>query len=213
VLLAHPQCLAHGLTLTAATTIVWYSPTPSLEIYEQANARIRRVGQQEKQLFLHLQSSAVERKVYGLLRSKQRTQDAFLEMIKTSLNGEQDMPKSNGQVPTTEALDKRIDQYLKIRKKIDEVEAGLSKLVQCKTRLDGELQAFLDANKLKSVRTTGGVLVTSSVRYSAKLEDPDIFMNYVMKHGHTILWSRASAEAPHRGTCGAATGVSNRGKP
>jgi SNF2 family DNA or RNA helicase len=89
VLLAHPGCVHHGLTLTAATTIIWYSPTYSLDIYEQANARIRRVGQQHKQLFLHLQSSPIERKVYQMLRSKQRTQDAFLEMIKTSMaNGE-----------------------------------------------------------------------------------------------------------------------------
>jgi len=91
VLLAHPACVHHGLTLTAATTIIWYSPVTSLDIYEQANARIRRVGQKEKQLFLHLQSSQIERKVYQMLRTKQRTQDAFLEMIKTSMangNGE-----------------------------------------------------------------------------------------------------------------------------
>jgi SNF2 family DNA or RNA helicase len=89
VLLAHPQCVHHGLTLTAATTIIWYSPVASLDIYEQANARIRRVGQKHKQLFLHLQSSQIERKVYQMLRNKQRTQDAFLEMIKTSMtNGE-----------------------------------------------------------------------------------------------------------------------------
>jgi SNF2 family DNA or RNA helicase len=84
VLLAHPQCVHHGITLTAATTTIWYSPICSLEIYEQANARIRRIGQKNKQLFLHLQSSQVERKVYAMLRNKQRTQDAFLEMIKTS---------------------------------------------------------------------------------------------------------------------------------
>ena len=89
VLLAHPQCIHHGLTLTAASTIIWYSPVCSLDIYEQANARIRRVGQKEKQLFLHLQSTQIERKVYDMLRRKQRTQDAFLEMIKTSAsNGE-----------------------------------------------------------------------------------------------------------------------------
>ena len=89
VLLAHPQCVHHGLTLTAATTIIWYSPVCSLDIYEQANARIRRVGQKHKQLFLHLQSSQIERKVYEMLRTKQRTQDAFLEMIKTStVNGD-----------------------------------------------------------------------------------------------------------------------------
>lgn len=84
VLLAHPGCIHHGVTLTAATAIVWYSPVTSLEIYEQANARIRRVGQKQKQLFLHIQSTAVERRVYGLLRAKQKLQDEFLQLIKTS---------------------------------------------------------------------------------------------------------------------------------
>jgi len=89
VLLAHPQCVHHGVTLTTATTIIWYSPVCSLDVYEQANARIRRVGQKHKQLFLHLKSSQIEGKVYQMLRNKQRTQDAFLEMIKTSMtNGE-----------------------------------------------------------------------------------------------------------------------------
>lgn len=81
VLLAHPQCLAHGLTLTAADTTIWFSPTSSLEIYEQANARIRRVGQRHKQQFIHLQGTPVERKIYALLRNKQRVQDKLLDML------------------------------------------------------------------------------------------------------------------------------------
>ena len=88
VLLAHPQTVHHGLTLTAATTIVWYSPVTSLEVYEQACARIRRPGQKHKQLFLHLQSTTVEQKVYGMLRQKQRVQDEFLQMIKTAMTVE-----------------------------------------------------------------------------------------------------------------------------
>lgn len=81
VLLAHPQCLAHGITLTAANTIVWFAPVTSLEIYEQANARIRRVGQRHKQLILHLQSTPVERKIYKLLQNNQQVQDSFLGMF------------------------------------------------------------------------------------------------------------------------------------
>ena len=65
VLLAHPQCVHHGLTLTAATTIVWYAPVTSLEIYEQANARIRSVGQKHHQQFLHLQSTVWKGKSMG----------------------------------------------------------------------------------------------------------------------------------------------------
>lgn len=86
VLLAHPQCLAHGITLTTANTIVWFAPVTSLEIYEQANARIRRVGQKHKQLVLHLQSTPVERKIYKLLQNNQQVQDAFLAMFADETN-------------------------------------------------------------------------------------------------------------------------------
>lgn len=81
VLLAHPACLAHGLTLTAADTIIWYMPITSLDIYDQANARITRVGQKHKQKIIHLQSTAVERKIYGLLRAKSNVQDQLLDML------------------------------------------------------------------------------------------------------------------------------------
>lgn len=81
VLLAHPQCLAHGITLTTANVIVWFAPVVSLEIYEQANARIRRIGQKHRQLILHLQSTPVERKIYKLLQDNQQVQDAFLDMF------------------------------------------------------------------------------------------------------------------------------------
>jgi SNF2 family DNA or RNA helicase len=81
VLLAHPECVAHGLTLTAADQIIWYQPITSLEIYEQANARITRVGQHHKQKILHLQSTPVEKRIYGLLRSKQKVQNMLLEML------------------------------------------------------------------------------------------------------------------------------------
>lgn len=84
VLLAHPQCLAHGITLTAADTVIWFGPVTSLEIYDQANHRIRRVGQKHKQLFLHLQSTPVEKKIYKLLANKQRVQDQLLGLFEAS---------------------------------------------------------------------------------------------------------------------------------
>ena len=34
IILAHPQCLAHGITLTAADTVIWFAPVMSLEIYD-----------------------------------------------------------------------------------------------------------------------------------------------------------------------------------
>jgi len=62
VIVAHPQTMAHGLTLTAANTVVWYSPAPSLEVYLQANARVTRPSQTFKQLIVHLEASAIERR-------------------------------------------------------------------------------------------------------------------------------------------------------
>lgn len=81
VLVAHPQCVAHGLTLTVSDHIIWYMPITSLEIFEQANARITRVGQKHKQRVTMLQSTQVERKIYSLLQRKQKIQDTLLELL------------------------------------------------------------------------------------------------------------------------------------
>jgi SNF2 family DNA or RNA helicase len=80
-LVAHPRCLSHGLTLTAADTIVWFGPPTSAETYDQANARIRRVGQKHKQLFVHLSSTPIERAVYKLLTDRIMQQDSFLHLL------------------------------------------------------------------------------------------------------------------------------------
>ena len=81
VLAAHPQCMSHGLTLTSADTIIWFAPTTSLEIFEQANARIRRVGQRNKQQILMFQATKAERKIYATLRTKQKVQNMLLDMF------------------------------------------------------------------------------------------------------------------------------------
>ena len=81
VLVAHPQTMAHGLTLTAANTIVWAAPTMSLEIYEQANARITRPGQKDHAHIIHIQSSKAEQQVYARLRKKAKMQGALLELF------------------------------------------------------------------------------------------------------------------------------------
>ena len=86
VLVAHPQVAAHGLTLTAANTIVWWSPTTSAEIYEQACGRIRRPGQDMRCCIVHIENSAVERKVYRSLQEKGNVQGALLQMFRDITN-------------------------------------------------------------------------------------------------------------------------------
>lgn len=82
VLVAQPATISHGLTLTAASTIVWYSAITSNDIYEQACARITRPGQKLQQYIIHLQGTEVERKIYKRLQNKQKVQDSLLTMIK-----------------------------------------------------------------------------------------------------------------------------------
>ncbi len=83
ILVAHPATMAHGLTLTAADTIVWAAPITSLEIYEQANARITRPGQTEHAHIIHVMSTRVEEQVYARLRRKARMQGALLELFES----------------------------------------------------------------------------------------------------------------------------------
>ena len=82
VLVANAATMSHGLTLTAATTIVWYAPVHSNEVYEQACARVRRPGQTRTTVIVHIAGSDVERRVYKRLADKQSMQGLLLDMMK-----------------------------------------------------------------------------------------------------------------------------------
>jgi SNF2 family DNA or RNA helicase len=70
VLIIQPQAASHGLTLTAANTIIWYAPVTSVETYLQANARINRPGQKNAMTIVHIKGSEVESRVYKMLTGK-----------------------------------------------------------------------------------------------------------------------------------------------
>lgn len=82
VLVAHPKCMSHGLTLTEASVIVWYIPTDDNEVYEQANERITRPGQTRNQFVIGLEGSEVERRMYRRLQEKGKLQGLLLDMMK-----------------------------------------------------------------------------------------------------------------------------------
>lgn len=89
VMLAHPQTVHHGLTLTAADTNIWYLPTANLEQFEQANRRIRRIGQKHKQQLLMMSATPVETRLYRILHGKKITQDQLLALLEEA-SGEND---------------------------------------------------------------------------------------------------------------------------
>lgn len=82
VLVAQPAAMSHGLTLTAASTIVWYAPVASNGTYEQANARITRPGQKLNQLIAHIEGSPIERKIYERLQQRGSMQGLLLSLLK-----------------------------------------------------------------------------------------------------------------------------------
>ena len=70
VLVLQPATVAHGITLTRADTVVFWSPVMSVEVYIQCIARIDRVGQKNKMTVVHLQGSAIEKRMYAMLQGK-----------------------------------------------------------------------------------------------------------------------------------------------
>ena len=84
VIVAQPGAMSHGLTLTAANTIVWFAPITSNETYLQANARITRPGQKVSQLIVMIEGTVMERRYYQRLKDKQKVQGLFLEMVRES---------------------------------------------------------------------------------------------------------------------------------
>ena len=86
VLVIQPQAAAHGVTLTAANTVVWWGPTSSLETYAQANARVHRSGQDHKCTVVQLQGSAVEKRVYTLLDNRIDVHAKMVDLYKELLD-------------------------------------------------------------------------------------------------------------------------------
>jgi SNF2 family DNA or RNA helicase len=82
VIVANSGTLSHGLTLTAANTIIWMCPIHSNETYMQANARVTRPGQKLNTLIVNIEATELERKIYARLQGKEKTQGILLDLVK-----------------------------------------------------------------------------------------------------------------------------------
>ena len=89
MLLAHPAGAGHGLNLQAGGhIIVWFGLTWSLELYQQANARLYRQGQQEAVIIHHLiAEGTMDSRVLESLQGKKDVQDDLMEALKVKYGG------------------------------------------------------------------------------------------------------------------------------
>ena len=87
VLLAHPASAGHGLNLQEGGNIlIWYGLPWSLELYEQANARLFRQGQKNTVYIYHiLTKDTHDQDVLAALNRKHVTQEALLKALKARI--------------------------------------------------------------------------------------------------------------------------------
>lgn len=88
ILLCHPASTGHGLNLQQGGHItVWFGLTWSLELYQQANARLSRPGQKESVIINHIVCrNTIDERVMDALHTKDEGQSALLTALKGYLN-------------------------------------------------------------------------------------------------------------------------------
>lgn len=83
----HPASAGHGLNLqSGGSTLIWFSLTWSLELYQQTNARLHRQGQKDTVVIHHIiAKGTIDEDVMSALRKKEKTQSALIDAVKARL--------------------------------------------------------------------------------------------------------------------------------
>jgi len=88
VLIIQPKAASHGLTLTAADTIIWYAPVTSVETYLQFNARIDRPSQVNNMTVVHISGSPIEAKMYSVLQNNIGNHQKIIDLYRQEISSE-----------------------------------------------------------------------------------------------------------------------------
>jgi len=86
----HPASAGHGLNLqTGGSTLIWFSLTWSLELYQQTNARLWRQGQKDTVVIHHIiAKGTIDEQVIQALKRKETGQMALIEAVRARIGGE-----------------------------------------------------------------------------------------------------------------------------
>lgn len=87
--LIHPASAGHGLNLqSGGSTLVWFSLTWSLELYQQTNARLYRQGQKDTVVIHHLiTKNTIDEDIMKSLKRKDKTQEVLMKAVKARIGG------------------------------------------------------------------------------------------------------------------------------
>ena len=87
IAIAHPASTGHGLNLqSGGSTIVWFGLTWSLELYQQANARLYRQGQKNTVVIHHIVTKGtIDENVMTALKAKDVGQSALMDAVRTQI--------------------------------------------------------------------------------------------------------------------------------
>ncbi len=83
----HPASAGHGLNLQAGgSTLIWFSLTWSLELYQQTNARLYRQGQEETVVIHHIVAKdTIDEDVMKALQKKEQIQKNLIQAVRARL--------------------------------------------------------------------------------------------------------------------------------
>lgn len=100
--------------------------------------------------------------------------------------------------PVVANIEKRVKQYVAVRDAIkaikDKHEKELEPMVDIQNKLTGIIQTCLEAAGAESIKTSEGTAYTTT-RYTASLQDPKLFMDFVIENKAFDLMDR-KANAP-----------------
>lgn len=87
VAVIHPASAGHGLNLqSGGSTVIWFSLTWSLELYQQTNARLWRQGQKDTVVIHHIVTKdTIDENVMKALRKKDKTQSELIDAVKANI--------------------------------------------------------------------------------------------------------------------------------
>ena len=92
VALIHPASAGHGLNLqSGGSSLIWFSLTWSLELYQQTTARLWRQGQSSSTVVVQhiITTGTIDELVMKVLSGKAKTQESLIEAVKAELSGGQ----------------------------------------------------------------------------------------------------------------------------